>query len=93
MKNYKRYGLRLFFVAEVCVFLYVYTSGSRGVKQLASMRAENEALQQSIASLENDVAALQKKKGLWESNDFYKEKIAREQLQMARKDDTIYYLS
>ena len=39
--------------------------------------------------LKNEIAQLEKEMYAWQTDDFYKEKIAREQLQMARKGDEL----
>jgi len=66
--------------------------GNNGVYALQYLRDDNKELEQKIDQLSDQVAQLEHEVTEWKTNDFYKEKIAREQLQMSRKDDEIYYL-
>ena len=52
---------------------------------LLKTEQEITLLQKEMVSLECDIAS-------WETDDFYKEKVAREQLQMARKGDILFYI-
>jgi len=88
----KRMLLPLLLVIEGSVFIYVYLHGNNGVYALQCLRNENEGLEQKIDQLSDEVAQLEHEIIEWKTNDFYKEKIAREQLQMSRKDDEIYYI-
>lgn len=92
MKTVKRTLLRLFFGLEVCVFVGVYLFGPSGLQTIVRLKHENRQLDQEIEQLQARVAVAEQKLAVWQSDDFYKEKIAREQLQMARKGDEIFYL-
>ena len=92
MKTVKRTLLRLFFGLEVCVFVGVYLFGPSGLQTIVRLKRENRQLDQEIEQLQVRVAVAEQKLAVWQSDDFYKEKIAREQLQMARKGDEIFYL-
>ena len=92
MKTVKRTLLRLFFGLEVCVFVGVYLFGPSGLQTIVRLKRENRQLDQEIEELQARVAVAEQKLAVWQSDDFYKEKIAREQLQMARKGDEIFYL-
>jgi len=88
----KRMLLQLLLVTEGCVFVYVYLHGNNGVHALQCLCNENKRLEQKIDQLSDQVAQLEHEITEWKTNDFYKEKIAREQLQMSGKDDEIYYI-
>jgi len=92
MKRVKRTLLRLFFGLEVCVFVGVYLFGPSGLQSIVRLERENKQLDQEIEQLQARVAVAEQKLTVWQSDDFYKEKIAREQLQMARKGDEVFYL-
>ena len=49
------------------------------------MSVSTDQLQQEVKTIQEDI-------DLWKTDDFYKEKIAREQLQMARKGDKLFYI-
>lgn len=92
MKFHKRMIPRALLVAEVVIFMWMYCFGLQGIRAVYAMRSENDALeirlvqeQKSLATLEHDVL-------VWQENSFVKEKLAREQLQMAREDEEIYLL-
>ena len=88
----KRMLLQLLLVAEGSVFIYVYLHGNNGVYALKFLCNENKKIKQKIDLLSHQVARLKHEITEWKTNDFYKEKIAREQLQMSRKNDEIYYI-
>jgi len=92
LKIYKRTIVRLFFTLEVIVFVGVYLFGGSGLQYLRVLRNENEKLKNEIVKLEADVKSIELQIASWQSDDFYKEKIAREKLQMAKKGDEIYFV-
>jgi len=89
----KRRILRIFFALEIMVFASFYVLGPHGMRVQEQMRSENVALQGETAMLEHEVHVLEDTIAQWNAHPFLKEKIAREQLQMARKGDQIYYIS
>jgi len=93
MKTIKRIFLRVFFVLELIVFGFVYACGPHGFYALQELEQQNNQLQTDAAMLKQEVQMLERKIAQWHAHPFYKEKIAREQLQMARKGDKIYYVS
>lgn len=86
----KRIVLRLFLLLEVVVFGHIYLFGNNGLHSLTKLKQETKLFEQEIHQLAEEVESLEVEIEKWNSNDFYKEKIAREQLQMARKNDEIY---
>ena len=93
MKIYKRTIVRLFFAVEVMVFVGVYLFGGNGLQYLRRLQNENQKLKNEIGTLEAEVKVIEQQIVAWQADDFYKEKIAREKLQMARKGDEIYFLA
>jgi cell division protein FtsB len=92
MKDLKRRLLRIFFAVELCFFAGVYVYGPHGTSVCYAMRQHNATIQQDIDALKAEVGQLEGDIAAYSAHPFYKEKIAREQLQMARKGETIYYL-
>ena len=92
MKIYKRTILRLFFAVEIVIFVSVYLFGGNGLQYLTRLKSENNSLYFEIVSLKKDITELEKQIEDWQSNDFYKEKYARERLQMAKKGEMIYFV-
>ncbi len=93
MNGLKRAALRAFFALEVFVFSYIYFFGPHGLKALQLLEAENHALQSQIESLRCEVENLDMQIVEWDKNPFYKEKIAREYLQMAKPGEEIFFLA
>lgn len=93
MKYMKRLFLRLFFCIEIFVFAFVYFFGTNGVQAMKRITSEDAGIIHEVQDLKKEIALLEQELMLWRMNPFYKEKVAREQLQMAKKGETIYYLS
>ena len=85
--------LILFFYSEIALMVFLYVFGSNGLPVLRKIKKENLEIFHEIGILQHEVAQLEKKCQEWQEYSFYKEKIAREQLQMAREGDLIYYYS
>jgi len=87
----KRILLRVFFSIEVLMFCGVYMYGKNSISMLVALQNDNRALQAQLYEQEQEIAQLEYAITQWESSPFYKEKIAREQLQMARAQEQVYY--
>jgi cell division protein FtsB len=84
---------RVFFCAEVALFAYIYICGAHGLRALYALEQENNVLQNQIETLTVEIKDISNTITQWDMHPFYKEKIAREQLQMAGKNEDIYYIS
>lgn len=82
-----------FFLSEVVIILLFHFFGTQGLPLLWKLKQENLLISQEIVILQQEVNALENKCIEWQKYPFYKEKIAREQLQMAREDDYIFYIT
>ena len=91
MKELKRLLFRCFFALEIVTFLYLYAFGSQGLPAWFALKRETSILEQEIMHLHDEVTALKDEVDLYQNFALPKEKIAREQLQMARPDDHIFY--
>jgi cell division protein FtsB len=91
MKKIKRTLFRLIFALEIVGFTAHYFLGAQGLQKLAHARAETTALTQELAQLDAEITLLNQEIIAWNTNPFYKEKVAREELQMARADEHIFY--
>lgn len=92
MITIKQLSLRIALLVEMCAFGYVYVCGKNGYLTLQRQRVVVVDLHRSVDKLSAEVAQLEQEMYVWQTNDFYKEKIAREQLQMARKGDELFYI-
>lgn len=85
--------IKFFFAAEIIICAALYFVGPRGKQQMIQYKQEINALNATKYALQAEIEQLENELITWENNLFFKEKVAREQLQMARKDETVYYLT
>lgn len=86
----KRQFLRIFFAAEISLFSWFYFYGANGVMAVKKIRHENEEIEKLLAVKRDEIQELEKQVYAWQTEPFYKEKVAREQLQLARENEQIY---
>lgn len=86
-------AFRIFFVLEVLAFVAIYVNGSHGLRVVHMLESENVRIEQENVLLVQAVVDQEQQLAQWAGKDFLKERFAREQLQMARKGDEIYYLT
>ncbi len=89
----KRIIVRAFFSGEVLVFCWVYMCGNNSIAALVELQKDNRTLQGQLQEKDHEIAQLEGEISQWESDPFYKEKVAREQLQMARTGECVYYIT
>jgi cell division protein FtsB len=92
MVRVKKAAMRLFLILEMVAFGYLYIAGKNGMQSLGNQRSAVVVMEHKIAQLNTEVVSLEKEIYVWQTDDFYKEKVAREQLQMARKGDELFYI-
>jgi cell division protein FtsB len=92
MKIGKQHVARIFLIGELIVFTGFYLFGSNGVSAMLHLKSDICSLHQQIIELKADVAHLSSTLVLQKKHPFFQEKIAREQLQMARADEEIYLI-
>lgn len=84
--------VKIFFAVEVVVFIGVYLYGGNGLQNLNRLQDENVKLESEIIELKTELSSLEQAISDWKSDDYIKEKFARENLQMAKEGDKIYFL-
>jgi cell division protein FtsB len=89
----KKHVLRIAWVLEMACFIYFYLFGAYGLTVLSGVRAENQAYQAELADMRFNIAGLQGEVDRWKHDDFLREKIAREELQMVGAGEQVYYLN
>jgi len=92
MVRAKRIFMKVLLVGEMAAFGHLYLFGKNGINALRKQKAVVVELENNIVALQDEVAQLKEEIYVWQTDDFYKEKIAREQLQMARKGDELFYI-
>lgn len=93
MKIGKKPIARIFLCGEIIVFAGFYVFGTNGITALMHMKREIDILDQQVINLKSDVTHLQSTIALQKKHPFFQEKIAREQLQMARAEEEIYLIN
>ncbi len=91
--DFKRIIVRAFFSVEVLVCCCVYMWGKNSIATLVGLQKENQVLQGQLQGEEREIVQLENEISRWGSDPFYKEKVAREQLQMARIGERVYYIA
>ena len=91
-KYIKKIIFRVFFGLEVLIFSFTYLFGTNGIYKLNQLKRENHNLKTENLKIKNEINEIENQIKEWSADPFYIEKVAREQLQMARKDDQIYIL-
>ncbi len=92
MKELKRTALQVIIGFEVALVLFFYLFGKGGIHALRHADALNKELLSEIKQLDEEIAQLQEELDERQKNPFYKESIARKELQMAYKNETVYLL-
>lgn len=93
MKKIYAYILYAVLAAEVALFAGLYVRGPQGLQKVHDMYREHASMSEGVQQLQQEVATLKHEIDTWQKHPFHKEKIAREQLQMARTDDEVFYLT
>lgn len=94
VKRFKQHSIiRLMLGIEMGWFMYLYVCGSQGIYELMRLRVENKESQEELNCVRVVINDLQQELVRWKHNDFLREKIAREELQMVRKGEEVYYLT
>lgn len=92
MVHIKKMFMKVLLLTEMVLFGHVYLFGNNGMKALQVQKNVVEDLKKDIMILSEEITQLEKEMYVWQTDDFYKEKVAREQLQMARKGDELFYI-
>ncbi len=92
MKELQRTALRVIIGFEIALVVFFYLFGKGGLHALRQADALNKELLSDIKMLDEEIAQLQYELDERQQNPFYKESIARKELQMAYKNETVYLL-
>lgn len=90
MKEIKRITLRLFFGLEIILFSFFYYFGAQGLQAINNLKKNNIALKDELKKIELNVAKIQNQLADYTSDPFFREKIAREQLLMAKDEELLF---
>lgn len=90
MKEIKKLTMRIIFVFEIAFFAFIYFRGSHGLVAIRTLQCQNNNLITDVDVLYQEIDTLEAELEEWNTNSFYKEKIAREQLQMICPNEELY---
>jgi cell division protein FtsB len=93
MREIKKLALRIFFSLEILTFTVFYLFGGNGRQAISALLEQNQDIVHDIKLLTQEVESLQSELNRWNTDMFYKEKIAREHLQMAYPGEELYVIS
>lgn len=79
-------------LVELSFFLSYSIWGRHGLQAMRVLSEKNLVLEREIELVERDIEKLTEELEDWESYPFFKEQHARQQLQMADKDDEIFLI-
>ena len=92
MKEVKKRALRVFLAMEIASVGCYYLFGTFGLQALKRATRQNDELLQDLKLIEHEVTTLATELDERSNNPFYKESIARKELQMAYENEIIYLL-
>lgn len=85
--------VRLLVLLEGFIFTFIYLFGTHGIQEVVQCNRETKKLDDEITLMQQEIVGLEHQLVCWQKDSFYAEKIARQELQMARPDETIYMIS
>lgn len=86
----KKKVMRWFLAAEIILFAGFYYFGARGVKAVQELQKENAVITARLEKVHNEIDHLKKDIVARAQEPYFVEKIAREELHMAHRDDQIF---
>lgn len=90
MKETKKFALRLFVGAQIIMVTFLYLCSTGGIRAVQHADAQNNELLEEVKLLEAEIDSLSRELEERKNNPFYKESIARKELQMAYAGEIIY---
>ena len=82
---------RTILIIQASTFIYLFWWGPRGWRDIAPLEAQVVAAQEQVDAQKLIVAQLEAEEQSWHTDSFNKERVAREELQMARAGDVVFY--
>ena len=83
---------RLFLYGVLVMFVVTFIFGRRGVGVIFALKRSNNQSQINLDVIKAKNKQLEREINSWERYSFYKEQMAREQLQLSYPGDIIYYV-
>ena len=83
---------RIFLLGEIIFFIVFCCFSPAGIPQYIQLKKESHEIIYTVKSLEADIATITSDIDKWNTDPFYKEKTVREQLQMAKSDEEVFFI-
>ena len=91
--NTVKSAVRFLFITEMTLLFLYSLLGSSGISALREAQKANNKLKEELLIAHDQLAVLIDYKKDWEAYPFYKEQFIREELQMAKKGEELYFVS
>jgi len=75
---------------ELIIGTVYFIYSSKGIKAINALCHENRAIENQINALQQDNAQGESQIKDWQRTEWYKEQIAREELQFAKPDESVF---
>ena len=82
---------RTILIIQAGSFIYLFWWGPRGWRDISPLQTKVATVQEQVDAQKEVVAQLETEERSWHTDSFNKERIAREELQMARAGDVVFY--
>lgn len=79
-------------IGEMALVAYCFMYMPWGLPAIIALSDENQRIEHEVQKLSSQVTSLDRQVDDWQMYPFYTERYAREQLHMARPDETIYLI-
>ena len=86
----KKNMIHMILLTEILVFGFFYYAGEQGMRSVRAIARENNKVTLEIEEVKTEIAALENTIHAWQTDSFYKEKLAREELHMANVNEEVY---
>lgn len=90
MLSYKQLILRIVFAAEIAGAFWMYRYGTYGTHTLAPLQGTVNILDREVAQLQQDIKNIEYTICMWQEDSFFIQAYARQNLNMAAADETVY---
>lgn len=82
---------RTLLLIQASVFIYLFFWGPRGWHEIGALQKKIATAQQHVDAQKEVIAQLETEEKSWQTDSFNKERVAREELQMACAGDVVFY--
>lgn len=89
----KWYGMVVLLIIHIGVLGYAIYIGPRGIAVCRALHNDFTHACEQTKKLEITLAEKKQELDLWKHEPFFTERVAREQLQMSRPDDVVYFIN